>query len=218
MFHVRVRDCAVKEGGKNSVKSKREAGAVLGKLEAKQWQKLYLCRYDRKHRDATIPVLAELLAHDDRAIRHRTLRAIGRVGPCDTIGALSPLVPLVCEFVEHDDELTRAMAVGVLFGIGRDDPESAVPALVAACDQEELLEAALLALVEMGPAAKKAAPCFHRFARHRNGKVRRIVMRGFGAIGADDARSRKVLQAALNDRNKAVRETAEKALARPGKK
>lgn len=190
-----------------------DATATLDALESNMSRSLYDCRYDRERRAATIPILLELLGVDDVAIKQRAMRAIARIGRCNELGALGELVPLICMGLRHDDELTRRTAVGVLFAVGSDNPEVAVPALVEACDEGRLLDAALLALIEIGAAARAATSCFHRFATHRQGKIRRLVMRGLGAIGADDADSRAILQTGLVDRNKRVREMAHRVLA-----
>lgn len=189
-----------------------DATATLDLLEADMSRSLYRCRYDRKHRDATIPVLLELLAVDDLAIKQRTMRAVATIGHCNEIGALVRLVPILCKDLQDEDELTRRTAVGALFAVGSDNPQAAVPALVQACDDAKLLDAALLALIEIGEAARPAAPCFRRFASHRHGKVRRLVMRGLGAVGADDTESRAILQTGVSDRNQSVREMALRVL------
>ena len=191
-----------------------DATVALDSLEANMSRSLYRCRYDGEHRNATIPVLLKLLAVDDLAIKQRAMRAVATIGHCDAIGALAPVVPLLSADVQHEDELTRGTAIGALHAVGRDHPEAAVPALVGACDDERLLDAALLALVEIGKSAQSAATCFRRFAKHRDGKIRRLVMRGLGAIGADDEESLAILQAALHDPNKRVREMAERVVAR----
>ena len=160
-----------------------------------------------------IPILLELLAVDDLAIRQRAMRAVAKIGHCNELGALARLVPSLCTDLYHQDELTRRTAVGALFAVGSDNPQAAVTALVQACDDDDLLDAALLALIEIGMAAQPAATCFHRFATHRHGKIRRLVMRGLGAIGANDAESRAVLQTGTGDRNRRVREMAQRVMA-----
>ncbi len=174
------------------------------------WRDLYRCRWDREHREATIPILAALLADPTAEIHRRALRAVGRIGVCDVTGALSTLVPVVCDYTRDADLLTRRTAVGVLYSLGRDNPEVAVPALVEACDDDSLLDAALLALIAMGDGAQSAIPCFHRFASHSKGKIRRLAMRGLGATRAHDDASLEILHNAQGDRNKRVREMAQK--------
>lgn len=185
---------------------------TLAQLEADMSRSLYRIRYDRAHREAMLPVLATLLATDDVAIKQRTMRAVATIGHCDTPGALAHLVPLLCTASRDEDELTRRTAIGALFAIGRDNPEIAVPALIHACDDEQLLQASLLALIEIAEAAQPAAPCFRRFAGHRHGKIRRLVMRGLGAIKAQDEESREVLLAGLRDPHQRVREMAQRVL------
>lgn len=191
-----------------------DPAATLDELESDMWSSLYRCRYDRDHRIATVHVLARLLADEDVSIRQRALRAVSRIGPCDTPGALAELVPLLCADLRHEDDLTRRTAASALFAVGADAPKAAVPALIDACSDDVLLDTALQALVEIGQSAKSAAPCFRSFATHRNGKIRRLAVRGLGAIEAADAKSRAVLDAALSDPNKSVREMARKVISR----
>ncbi len=173
---------------------------------------LYRVRHDGEYREAMLPVLATLLASDDIAIKQRAMRAVATIGHCDTPGALADLVPLVCTASHHEDELTRRTAISALFAIGRDNPEIAVPALIRACDDEQLLQASMLALIEIGEAARPAAACFRRFAGHSHGKIRRLVMRGLGAINAHDEESRRVLLDGLRDPHQRVQEMAQRVL------
>jgi HEAT repeat protein len=189
-----------------------DATATLDRLEADMWRELYRCRYDQDHREATISVLADLLGNPSSEVHQRALRAVGRIGLCDVVGALSALVPLVCRYTQDPDLLTRRTAVGVLHGVGRDNPDVAVPALVRACGDDSLMDAALLALISIGRNAQTAIPCFHKCATHSKGKIRRLAMRGLGATNADDDQSRSILQGALEDRNQRVREMAQRVL------
>ena len=189
-----------------------DATAILDSLESDMWQSLYRCRHDREHRESMIPVLAGLLRNSDSVIKQRAMRAVAKIGHCDTVGALAELVPLLCSGLQHEDELTRRTALGALHVVGRDNPDVAVPALVDACDDERLLDASLLALIEIGDAARSAAACFRRFASHRSGKIRRLVMRGLGGIRADDAESLAILNSGASDANRRVREMARRAI------
>ena len=190
------------------------ASAILDSLEAETWRDLYRCRYDREHREAILPILAKLLGDPDVEIHQRALRAVGRIGACDTIGALSTLVPLVCAYTRDANPLTRGIAIGVLYGIGRDNPDAAVPALVNASSDTALLDTSLLALISMGTRAQDAIPCFQRFTSHPKGKVRRLALRGLGSTNASDANSLSIISAAIRDRNQEVRKMAQKVLSR----
>lgn len=188
---------------------------ILDSLEADLWADLYRCRWDAQHRAATIPVLLELLANPDPKIYQRTMQNIGRIGPCDKKRALSALVPPVCDYTRDANKLTRKIAVVTLQRIGQDNPKASVPALIAVCDNEEaLLDWALLALVDIGQSAQKAAECYRRFSTHPNGKIRRLCLRGLDAIHATDAASLRIVRKATRDANKQVREMAKKVLKR----
>ena len=188
---------------------------TLDNLEADNCASLYRCRHDAQHRRSVMDSLTELLSIPDTAILHRAMNAAGRIGGAfDQSNALAELVPLVTTHLSSDNDLIRRVAVGVLHCIGSDDTSRAVPALIEACDDELLLDAALLALVDMSDGSRDALHCFHRFSGHSNGKIRRITLRGLGACNANDPDSIRILNTATNDKNKAVREMAAKTLAK----
>jgi len=187
----------------------------LNALEADHWAALYRCRHDADHRSSVLTILTQLLRSPDPAIIHRAMNAAGRIrGAFDEPHALADLIPIVTKYVSSDDQLIRRVAVGSLHCIDSHDTECSVPALIGACDDETLLDAALLALVDIANGSTAAICCFHRFASHSNGKIRRIAVRGLGASNASDDNSLKILTAATNDKNKSVREMADKALKR----
>ncbi len=187
----------------------------LDDLEADNWDALYRCRHDSEHRHSVLALLKQLLRNPDLKVLHRAMNAAGRIrGAFDATNALAELVPLVAKHVSSDDELIRRVAIGSLHCIGSHDTECAVPALIGACDDETLLDAALLALVDIANGSPTAVQCFHRFSSHSNGKIRRIAIRGLGMSNAADNASIAVITAATNDRNKSVREMAGKVLAK----
>lgn len=143
------------------------------------------------------------------------MNAVGRIrGAFDAPNALASFVPVVCDYVRSDDLLTRQIAVGVLHCIGKHDVDLSVPALVAATCDDNLFDNSLLALVEVADATPEVRGCFHKFAAHPKGKIRRIALRGLGAIGASDSDTLSLIRSALDDRSKAVREMAQKTLAK----
>ena len=187
----------------------------LDALEADNLAALYKCRHDADHRKSVLTVLTQLLRSPDPAILHRAMNAAGRIGGAfDEPNALADLVPIVSKYVSSDDQLIRRVAIGAIHCIGSHDTECSVPALIGACDDEMLLDAALLALVDVANGSAAAIRCFHRFASHSNGKIRRIAIRGLGASNANDQETLKILTAAANDKNKSVREMAGKVLHR----
>ncbi|WP_442509663.1 HEAT repeat domain-containing protein [Novipirellula sp. SH528] len=187
----------------------------LDDLEADNWDALYRCRHDSDHRHSVLALLKELLRNPDLKVLHRAMNAAGRIrGAFDATDALADLIPLVIKHVSSDDELIRRVAIGSLHCIGSHDIKCAVPALIGACDDENLLDAALLALVDISNGSTAAVQCFHRFSSHSNGKIRRITIRGLGISNATDNASIAVITAATNDRNKYVREMAGKVLAK----
>ncbi|GAA5509371.1 hypothetical protein [Novipirellula caenicola] len=187
----------------------------LDALEADNGDALYRCRHDAEHRHSVLALLKELLTNPDVKVLHRGMNAAGRIrGAFDETDALAELVPLVAKHVSSDDELIRRVAIGALHCIGSHDTECSVLALIRACDDETLLDAALLALVDLANGSTTAIRCFHRFASHSKGKIRRIAIRGLGTSNATDDATIAVITAATNDRNQSVREMARKVLAK----
>ncbi len=182
----------------------------LDRLDANQWEALYRCRTDPDHRQKLLPILQALLENPDPEIRLRALHAVARIGPCQQVGALATLVPIVATLSQSEDLLTRKTAIGCLHGIGQDHPQSAVPALINACEERQLLDNALLALIDLKKKASPALPLYHRLASHPQAKIRRLALRGLAAMEACDARSHAIIQTALQDKSQAVRQLAEK--------
>lgn len=187
-----------------------DPSSQLDRLEANQWHALYRCRTDPDHRKKLIPKLQSLLENPEAEIQQGALRAVARIGPCQQVGALATLVPSVATLSQSEDLLTRKTAIGCLHNIGGDHPQSAVPALIKACDDPQLLEGALLALVDFKKAASPALPLYHRLTGHKQAKIRRLALRGLSAMEAGDKRSREIIQAALHDKSQVVRQLAEK--------
>jgi|GEM_PF-4916855 len=190
---------------------------TLDEMEADNRASLYRCRHEPEHRRAVLGSLIKLLSNSDPSIVHRAMIAAGRIGGAfDQTDALAELVPLVTKHLSSDDDLIRRIAVGSLHCIGAHDSACAVPALIAACDDDLLLDAALLALANVSNGSRDAVKCFHRFSSHSKGKIRRITLRGLGSCNADDDASIAILTKATNDRNNSVREMATKVLAKFG--
>ena len=188
---------------------------TLDDLEADNWASLYRCRHDAQHRRLVMDSLVELLVNPDSSILHRAMYAAARIGGAhDQTNALAKLVPIVATHLSSADGLIRRVAIGTLHSIGSNNTDCAVPALIAACDDELLLDAALLALVNISNGSPEALDCFHRFSTHTRGKIRRITLRGLGACNATDPDSIRILTFATNDKNRSVREMAAKTLAK----
>lgn len=189
--------------------------AILRTMAADDWNALYRCRHDREHRESTLKSLMELIQNPKPAIHHDAMNAVGRIaGAFDVPNALAACVPVVCEYVRSDNLLTRQIAVGVLNCIGKHDVNCSVAALVTATSEDDLLDDALLALVAVADSTPDVVRCFQGFLSHPKGKIRKIAIRGLGAIKADDSESVQLLRHALEDRSKVVREMAQKTLAR----
>ncbi|QDV27575.1 HEAT repeat domain-containing protein [Aureliella helgolandensis] len=169
----------------------------LDESEADNGAAVYRCRHEPEHRRFVLASLKELMANPDSAIIHRAMSAAGCIGGAfDQTNALADLVPLVATHLSSDNDLIRRVAVGSLHCIGSNHTECAVPALIAACNDELLLDAALLALVDVSNGSHDAVLCFHRFSAHTNGKIRRIALRGLGSCNANDTESINILNAA----------------------
>ncbi len=193
----------------------RSASKILDELEADDFALLYECRWSKKRRDEVLPVLTRLARHRDREIRHRAMWAIHRIGHCFRKGAMKATVPEVTRNMIDEDPLTRKIATSTLIAVGHDNPSVAVPALIEASKEPELLVPALQALMGIGVRRRKAAPVFREATNHNQAKIRCLAIRGLREV-TTVAEATPILESALNDRSRQVRETAAKMLRRKG--
>lgn len=150
---------------------------MLDDLEADNGAALYRCRHDAEHRQSVVGLLTQFLGSPDSAVVHRAMIAAGRIrGAFDQTNALAELVALVAKHLSSDDELIRRAAVGSLHCIGSHDADGFVPALIAACRDERLLDAALLALVDVSSGTDDAVDCFYRLTNQRLSSLPRCTL------------------------------------------
>ena len=191
----------------------RSATQILDRYETDDCAVLFECRWSKKRRDEVLPVLTRLARHPSRDVRHRAMWAIHRIGYCFRKGAMKATVPEITKNMADEDLLTRKIATSTLISVGADNPAVAVPALIAASKEPELLVPALQALIGIGVRARRATPVFREAASHSQAKIRCLAVRGLGEIATADEAA-PTLQCALQDRSRQVREAAAKVLRR----
>jgi hypothetical protein len=188
---------------------------LLNTLEADNWRQLYECRWNKARRRKVVPILVRLLQLREEPVLQRTLSCVARIVCCDEIGALSAVVPNVARLATDGSDLTQRMAVGVLYGIGRDNPEAAVGSLKSASQRSNLLVPALQALIQIGPAARPAAGLFQKATKHQQSKVRCLGLRGLVAVYGNSPKTSAFLKKTItSDKSRAVRDMAEKLMRR----
>jgi len=189
----------------------RSASETLDRLEADDFALLFECRWSKKRRDEVLPILTRLARHRDRDIRHRAMWAVHRIGHCFRKGAMKATVPEITRNMQDKNLLTRKIATGTLIAVGGDNPAVAVPALVEAAKENELLVPAMQALIGIGVRARKATPVFQEAATHSQAKIRCLAIRGLGDV-ATLSEATPTLELAMNDRSQQVRDLAAKVL------
>jgi hypothetical protein len=173
---------------------------MLDRLNARDFEALYRCRWSPEAAQETVATLAGFLTDPDARVVAESLRALHRIGP----NAL-PALAAVAAASAHPDPIVRGLVVATLGRLCLESPSEAIPALVQAAEQEELLEPALMALIDFETAAAEAAPLFCRTYASPKAKLRRLAVRGLLACGAADAESLGVLAQAKADASAEVR-------------
>jgi hypothetical protein len=173
---------------------------ILDRLNARNFEALYRCRWSSEAARETVSTLVELLADPDARIVAEALRALARIGP----NAL-PTLSAITGVCEHADPIVRNLVVTTLGRVCLERPSDAIPTLLQAAEQEALLEPALFALINFGLAAAPAAPLFRCTYASPKAKRRRLAIRGLLACGATDAESIAVLVKAKTDASAEVR-------------
>lgn len=195
----------------------RSATATLDHYEADDFAILYECRWSKKRRNEVLPTLTRFVRHRNRDVRHRAMWAIHRIGHCSRKGAMKATVPEIIKNMHDEDLLTQKIATSTLIAVGADNPPVAVPALIEASHEPELLVPAMHALIGIGVRAPKAMSVFLDAANHRQAKIRRLALRGMAEIATADE-AVPVLKRALKDRSRPVRQMAAKILQRHGER
>jgi HEAT repeat protein len=175
----------------------------LDRINARDFQALYRCRWSPEAARETVATLATLLADPDARIVAEALRALARIGP-NALPALSAISGVSA----HADRIVRSLMVSTLASVCLERPSEAIPSLIQAAEQADLLESALFALINFGPAAAPAAALFRRTYASRTAKLRRLAIRGLFACGATDAETLAVLVKAKTDASAEVRKLA----------
>jgi HEAT repeat protein len=176
---------------------------ILDRVNADNFAVLYRCRWRPEVAEEIAPQLAELLTHFDSRIVAESLRALHRIGPAAFSSKSAVHLSL-----SHSDLIVRKLAVSALAAICLERPNDAIPGIVIAADDSELLETCLMALINFGSAAASAAPLFCRCYKNRNSKIRRLAVRALRACGATDDESVEVMLTALHDSSNDVRRAA----------
>lgn len=188
-----------------------EANVVLMRYEADLYADLYKSRWDAAYASKVVPNLIECLDTDEKSILLRTLSALDRIGP-----EASAAGPLVSPLLEHRDASVRQAAVCALTGVWFREGHRAVAPLTRLANDPSMLKHAMFGLIRLGEAAKPAKNVFVAAFDHRDGRIRRLALRGLSEIGADGPDVIALLKRALNDKNSQVQSAATKFIERIG--
>jgi len=188
----------------------------------------------------SIPALTVRLQDSDPTVRAAAADALGEFGPVAkeaakalalalqdhehdccraAAGALERLgtgaeaaTPALIDLLEKGNTDASAHAACALANVG----DQAVPLLVTAMKNEKARYFAMLALAEMGPAAKPAVPELVSMLADEDSIVRREVLLCLGGIGRGAAASLAEILERLNDADPSVQQAAAFALGNLG--
>lgn len=193
-------------------------------------------RITPKAKDA-VPALLRWLSHRHKHYRHVATRTLGLLGPVaaaatdelvkllddadssvrgealeslENIGVPSAAVGKITSRVLDSDRFVQRSAIDALAQVGT-AAVPAVPQLIAALDDEQLVGHAANTLAAIGPKAEAAVPPLARIlASHECVDYRCAAATALGRIGTEQAT--EAIRNALNDRRKEVRGAARAAL------
>jgi hypothetical protein len=185
--------------------SLNDARTVLEAVEADNRDVLYTARRDKVAASNVVPKLVALLDSEDRDTLLRALRAFVTIGPLACDGA-----PKIARLLRSSEIWVFQAAAIALAYVSLKKPGPAVQPLVEVANMPGREKYAMLALIQLGEAARSAAPVFARSFEDRSARIRRLALRGLVEIGADDEMLSTILRQAARDKSKEVREYASK--------
>lgn len=152
-----------------------------------------------QHTDETLPLVVELLGHDNPTIRQRAVHTLGKMGDARAVEALIPVL----------DDAISTIVVKCIFVLGQIGDIRAIPPLVQKLGDEHVdIEAMLLeVLTHFG---LSALPHLLEALTHDNPKTREHAISILGEFGDEEAIP--ALIACLNDPEWHVRFEAVNAL------
>lgn len=185
--------------------------AILDQLNADQHAVLYRCRWSAPDAKVVVPQLTALLSSKEGEIVDEALRALFRIG--------TPAEHAACEvaaLVDSPAPITRRLAVQTLGQIAHHKPELCVQPVAAALSDEWCCRDAMRVLAFIGTPAHGALRDVARLYTSRDAKVRKAAIVTAAAIGAARKETVELLNNALHDHSKIVREAAKRAAGQIG--
>ena len=179
--------------------------AILKRVNADNWAALYRCRWSASDAQELVPQLQKLLESDDPLIINEALRALFRIGTPAVSAA-----PEVAFLTRSQDPLTKQLAVLTLGQIAHSVPSLCVESLAAALADPLCCRDAMRSLAFIGPKAIGAIDrVLNRFS-DPDSKIRKGALVTATAIDAEHPAVAELINDALSDRSKIVRDAAAK--------
>jgi HEAT repeat protein len=139
-----------------------------------------------------VEALAQLLKDPDETVRRHTVQAIAGIRPGPHV-----MVPLCIELLQDPDPAVRLRVMTAIANVGA----RAVPALIAALDNDKAAYWACVVLRDIGPAAKDAVPALTKKLQHKDPEIRREAILALGAMEAAATSAVGPIAAAVKDEN-----------------
>lgn len=161
---------------------------------------LYKCRWSKETAATIVPMLIELLAHEDHFVVEEALRSLFTIGTPAVSAADS-----VAELIKSARPTTRHLAVLALGNIAIELPKLCVQSMIKVIEDYDCQADALRVLEFHGNESRDALKDVVHCYKNNNAKIRQLVVRTASAIDPESEWTRDLLIAAKNDRSKLVR-------------
>lgn len=182
-----------------------EAERVLVRYESNLNADLYKSRWDAEYASKVVPNLIKCLKVDDKLVLLRALIALDLIGP-EAREAGMHVLPLL----RHNDAHVQINAIYALTAVFYREGQRALDALVEAAKDPALLKDAMYGLIRLGEAAKPTKEVFITASGHKDGRIRRLALRGLREIGAEGPDVNDTALRAAHDKSLQVRTAAAK--------
>jgi HEAT repeat protein len=151
-------------------------------------------------------VLSSLLKDDDERVRRQAVKALAQIRPGPQV-----MIPLFIQLMEDPDPGVQQRILHAVSDAGAD----AVPGLIEALKNEQVVYWACLILRDIGPPAKDAVPALTDLLKSPKVEVRREAALALGAMKQEGVPAIAALASLLDD--KEVQEAATLALGQIGR-
>lgn len=181
--------------------------AILDRLNADNWAVLYRCRWSKPEAEQVVPQLEKLLDSEDCQIVDEALRGLFRIGT-PAVSAASRVASLI----QSQEPITRQLAVLTLGQIAHKVPGLCVEPLASVLSDPLCCRDAMRSLAFIGRNALAVIERVHQRFDDRDAKIRKAALVTATAIDCTHPGTINLIDKALKDPSKVVRDAANKCV------